>query len=432
MGSREAVARFWDEVINQFLEGGFPLPPPLDRWITAYEGAGEGLVDRDALPEPYSGPILGDARAVVLGLNPGIPFPEFQYRDGIIAKEIRACGSYREVVRTGFVNREPWLSRLGAVTYHTSRVRLMQRWNDDPTLGDEHLLTFELFPWHSKRIRGAMRPAPDIIEEMVFAPIAETGVRHVFAFGAEWFRVLDGLGMRRILTLGRGGEAYPTRKPSRTVTLFEGPGDFVVIAEKHEGSAGPPSASEIELLREALGKHGLGLRAPAMPDSRRMGSEVDGRHGTNRVTEGPSFQGGAMAEKVVLVCDVCGEPATESVTIKVGSRTRRKDLCDAHLAELTAGTRPARPGGPKTAGVELRGVSYRTVEEAAKARVPMHAIAEGFGLTVVEVQLVRIAAGLLPADSPMGKWNVVRHGRDVAKGRCKCNAETRRALSKLT
>lgn len=258
MASREGVAEFWDEVINRFLEGEFPLPPPLDRWITAYEGTGEGVVDREALPEPYSGPILGDPQAVMLGLNPGVAHPEFQYRDGIIAQEIRASGSYRQVMRTGFVNREPWLSRLGPVEYHTSRVRLMQRWNNDPTLGDEHLLTFELFPWHSKRITSRMRPDPDVIQEMVFEPIADTGVRHVFAFGAEWFRLLDELDSRRILTLGRGGEAYPTQVPSRTVAVFETPGGLAIIAEKHSGSAGPPNPSETQILREALAKHGLG------------------------------------------------------------------------------------------------------------------------------------------------------------------------------
>lgn len=54
-----------------------------------------------------------------------------------------------------------------------------------------------------------------------------------------------------------------------------------------------------------------------------------------------------MAEKVVLVCDVCGEPAAESASIKVGRRSLRKDLCDTHLRELAAGARPARPGRRK-------------------------------------------------------------------------------------
>ncbi len=46
-----------------------------------------------------------------------------------------------------------------------------------------------------------------------------------------------------------------------------------------------------------------------------------------------------MAEQTILVCDVCGQPATESVSIRVGRRNLSKDLCDTHVAELTAGAR---------------------------------------------------------------------------------------------
>jgi hypothetical protein len=38
----------------------------------------------------------------------------------------------------------------------------------------------------------------------------------------------------------------------------------------------------------------------------------------------------SMAEKTVLVCDVCGEPARESVTIHVKQRRLVKDLCSTH------------------------------------------------------------------------------------------------------
>lgn len=257
MEHRNRIADFWDSVIDEFLEGAFPLPPPLDRWINAYSGSGEGAVDHDAFPEPYAGPILGDARAVVLGLNPGTSFPAWQHRDGILANEIRSLGGYRHMARTSAVSREPWLSDLGPVGYYTNRLRLMQRWNEDPSLGDEHLLTFELYPWHSRKVTGAMRPDPDIIDSMIFKPISETGVRHVFAFGAEWFRVLDGLGLERVVTLGMGGEPYGSRVASRTVSIYRGEGDFVIVVEKHSGSAGPPSTIETEILREALFARGL-------------------------------------------------------------------------------------------------------------------------------------------------------------------------------
>ena len=38
-----------------------------------------------------------------------------------------------------------------------------------------------------------------------------------------------------------------------------------------------------------------------------------------------------MAEKTIVVCDVCGKPATETVTIKVARGNYAKDLCAAHV-----------------------------------------------------------------------------------------------------
>jgi hypothetical protein len=51
-----------------------------------------------------------------------------------------------------------------------------------------------------------------------------------------------------------------------------------------------------------------------------------------------------MAERTILVCDVCGVPATETVAIRVGSRNLLKDLCKTHLAALVEGTRRPKRG----------------------------------------------------------------------------------------
>jgi hypothetical protein len=51
-----------------------------------------------------------------------------------------------------------------------------------------------------------------------------------------------------------------------------------------------------------------------------------------------------MGEKVVLVCDVCGRPAVETVMFRIGNRNRQKDLCSAHLSELESGSRTPRRG----------------------------------------------------------------------------------------
>jgi hypothetical protein len=89
-------------------------------------------------------------------------------------------------------------------------------------------------------------------------PISEMAVRHVFAFGAECFRVLDGLSLRREVALGMGGEPYPTGVASRTVGVSRHAGDSLIVAERHAGAAGPPSAPETERLREALDARCLG------------------------------------------------------------------------------------------------------------------------------------------------------------------------------
>lgn len=51
-----------------------------------------------------------------------------------------------------------------------------------------------------------------------------------------------------------------------------------------------------------------------------------------------------MAERTILVCDVCGAPASQTVRIKVGDRSLQKDLCDVHFGELTAGARAPKRG----------------------------------------------------------------------------------------
>ena len=54
-----------------------------------------------------------------------------------------------------------------------------------------------------------------------------------------------------------------------------------------------------------------------------------------------------MAEQMIVVCDVCGKPATETVTIKTARGNYVKDLCAQHVTELTAGGRKPRPGRPR-------------------------------------------------------------------------------------
>lgn len=55
-----------------------------------------------------------------------------------------------------------------------------------------------------------------------------------------------------------------------------------------------------------------------------------------------------LAEAVVVVCDGCGVPAVDTVSIRAGGKTLQKDLCERHLKELLTNARPARRGRPRT------------------------------------------------------------------------------------
>jgi hypothetical protein len=53
-----------------------------------------------------------------------------------------------------------------------------------------------------------------------------------------------------------------------------------------------------------------------------------------------------MAERVMVVCDVCGKSPAQTVGIAAKDKNYRKDLCAAHLAELLQGARAPKRGRP--------------------------------------------------------------------------------------
>lgn len=83
-----------------------------------------------------------------------------------------------------------------------------------------------------------------------------------------------------------------------------------------------------------------------------------------------------MGERTILVCDTCGRPAADTVTIRVGRRNLVKDLCSAHVAELVKGARTPRPGrrkavvaaAPPAAAPRPRGRPRKTASRAAPRR----------------------------------------------------------------
>ena len=100
-----------------------------------------------------------------------------------------------------------------------------------------------------------------------------------------------------------------------------------------------------------------------------------------------------MAERTLTVCDICGEPAQQSVTFKVAGRSLVQDLCGAHLQELVrlshAPKRGRKPGAlstrsssPKPSIAKSRGrrlsssPSKREVKKSARRRITDPAVLE--------------------------------------------------------
>ncbi|MDP9331594.1 MAG: hypothetical protein M3P11_13295 [Actinomycetota bacterium] len=73
-----------------------------------------------------------------------------------------------------------------------------------------------------------------------------------------------------------------------------------------------------------------------------------------------------MAQALVVVCDVCGSPAVETVGIRVAARGYQKDVCQTHLDELVTGARAPRLGRPrsKPAAVTASRTRAKTTSQA--------------------------------------------------------------------
>src|SRR4051812_42794571 len=102
-----SLIEMWNSVVAQFLAGGPSAPPAIERWQSGYQGTGLGKMERNALPEPFLGP-LDHPKAVFLALNPGKADVDFQSRTGIFADQIRAAGSYSAWAASWPYFCDPW------------------------------------------------------------------------------------------------------------------------------------------------------------------------------------------------------------------------------------------------------------------------------------------------------------------------------------
>jgi hypothetical protein len=197
MAGVNEVVQVWEDAISRWRAGDERLPAPLDAWRASYQGRGTGIVDLEAIPEPYLGS-WSEARAAVLALNPGQVLQGFQYRGGVFDREIGERGSYAAWATSWPFVRPPWTDHFPPVRHITSRLRFLCDWFDDPKLSYNVMLAVELYPWHSTKVTAPIRPDPGVVREFVLEPLTDSGLRELFAFGAPWFAMLtDHLGLER-------------------------------------------------------------------------------------------------------------------------------------------------------------------------------------------------------------------------------------------
>ena len=250
-----AVSAFWDGLVDDFLGGGHGAPPHLEFWAASYRGKREFAVQCDALPELFLGP-LAKPRGVILATNPGGADPGFHGRDGTFADEIRKeYGSYSAWAASWPYFRDPWVGKKGPNRHHRSRIRFLRDWTGEKGLPCSAMVSFELYPWHSRKFDGPklrVEAAEKFVHEYVWEPVKEL-CAPVFAFGAPWFRLLQKMsGLDEIVRFGAVGRPYGSSVEDRSVIVLRGGGGITVIAEKHKGGAGPPRSEETVLLREAF------------------------------------------------------------------------------------------------------------------------------------------------------------------------------------
>ncbi len=190
---------------------------------------------------------------VTLGLNPGQADISFQGRNGIFAGEIGELGAYSTWAASDPYRRSPWEASYGVPRYCRKLLNFARRWNDDESVSGADLLTVEMYPWHSKNVTATMCPPASVLDEFVWAPLAEIAVPLFFAFGARWARMCEQLGLKPENRWGAGGKDFGSPVKSRTVITYRLSAEQRVVVSWQQGYAGPPRAEDVTRLRAILG-----------------------------------------------------------------------------------------------------------------------------------------------------------------------------------
>ena len=209
-------------------------------------------MDLAALPEPYLG-ALDRPVGVFLDLHPGQAHLDFQGRSGRFADEIRHHGSYSGWAATWPYLRDPWVAAKGHHPLPHLPPELPGDLDQPPNPDRRRHGRLRAVPLaHRHGWPAACGPTLGIVREFIWQPVRELDAP-VFAFGKPWFDLLEhGFGLQVVDRLGAGGRPYATEVASRPVLVLRDQDGPVVVAEKHQGGAGPPRRSETLVLREAV------------------------------------------------------------------------------------------------------------------------------------------------------------------------------------
>jgi hypothetical protein len=260
--ARQRVADFWDDHLAAWLDGHEAHTAELATWQSSYRGTGHGEVDLSCYPDPYTGDLRGrqrEPRLVVLGLNPGVGYPELQGRQplGTWARRISES-SYSACLDRIPHGDQAWRAfHRRDSAYWTKLVNFAHRWTGEGQLEAADILNMELYPWHSKGIHGsAINPPADVIDTFVWQPIAQTATDLVFAFGADWRRLCDQLHLPMLGWYGPGKEPLGDPTAGRwNVIAYRLPSRQLVLVSWQLGSASPPGASRLPELRRIADSH---------------------------------------------------------------------------------------------------------------------------------------------------------------------------------
>ena len=229
------------------------LPDPLPRWRRSYDGE----VDLGAYPEAFIGDLRGEKREprlVVLGLNPGVAYPEVTGPDGAWTRAARKLTYSRSSEhRVPFGNGD-WrkLHNGKDSRYFVNLVPFAKRWLRDEKAGVTDILNMEMLPFHSKNKTRIIRPPHDIIENYVWAPLREVEEGVVFAFGKDWQSVCNNLSL--IASYGPHHGQRDLADPTNgnwQVNVYS-LADKRIVASWQKGYAGPPGPERIDELRRIV------------------------------------------------------------------------------------------------------------------------------------------------------------------------------------